>query len=129
MKSINLQILIFLYSAAGASGHAFAQTHPVKAAPGDSLAARQSAARDPWLGRDKFLHLAGSAVVFGAQMYVLQEHAGLQEREALQAAAISTLAVGVTKEVVDALSHRGTASGKDLLADVIGIVLAASVFW
>ena len=65
------------------------------------------------LTRDKLLHVVVSAALSAVLALVLP----------WWAAALVTLMVGVAKEFYDKVSGRGCAEWKDLLADVVGIVI------
>lgn len=82
---------------------------------------------DPWVGRDKALHVAGSALWTLSTQYVLVNKAGWTEDDALPAAIASAATVGLTKEIVDTTRPSGTASGRDLAANAVGIALAAGL--
>ena len=109
------------------------------AAPPDSLTAAEVAfrlrydapspppARDRWLGRDKATHVAVSGLWTLSTQYVLVNKAGWTEGDALPASAAAAAAVGVGKELYDATRPDGTASGRDLAADAVGIGLAIGV--
>lgn len=73
---------------------------------------------DPWFGRDKFYHFAGSAVIQGAG-HALGRSVGLNYREAAWAAAGLTVTVGTAKEFYDRADGRFF-SFRDLTADVLG---------
>ncbi len=76
---------------------------------------------DPWFGKDKHDHLAVSAFLVSGQVFVLKEMAGVDDRQAVATAVLSTAAIGLGKELYDHVSGRGTASFRDLLADFAGI--------
>lgn len=78
---------------------------------------------DRWLGRDKLLHFAASAVVQGASHAVLRSN-GAGYGGASRGAALVTLSVGVGKEVWDS-RRGGDASWRDLAWDAIGGATAA----
>lgn len=65
------------------------------------------------LTRDKLLHVVVSAALSAVLALVLP----------WWAAALITLAIGVAKEVYDKVSGRGCAEWKDLVCDLIGIVI------
>jgi len=83
---------------------------------------------DPWLGADKFKHIALSAYLVGAQMYIYQQHGGLEQNQALSIAIAGAALAGVGKEIYDGVSGRGRASWKDLFADFLGIALGSLIF-
>ena len=82
---------------------------------------------DPWLGRDKALHVAGSALWTLSTQYVLVNKAGWTEGDALPVSIASAATVGITKEILDTTRPTGTASGRDLAANAVGIALAAGL--
>lgn len=84
--------------------------------------------RDDWLGKDKFDHAMVSAGLVAAQFYFFHVEQNWERQSSRKIAVTSTFAMGVAKEIYDSLSGRGTPSWKDLLADIAGIVLAATAF-
>jgi len=85
------------------------------------------AAQDRWLARDKAKHVVFSGLWTLSTQYVLVNKADWTEPDALPASIASGAAVGVAKELYDASRPTGTASGKDLVADTVGIGLAVGV--
>ena len=83
--------------------------------------------RDRWLGRDKVQHVVFSGLWTLSTQYILVNKADWTERDALPASIASGAAIGILKELYDASRLTGTASGKDLVADAIGIGLAVAV--
>jgi uncharacterized protein YfiM (DUF2279 family) len=90
-----------------------------------SLAESQS--RDRWIARDKAKHVAFSALWTLSTQYVLVVKADWRTPDALPASIASGAAVGLAKELYDASRPNGSASGKDLVADAVGIGLAVGV--
>ena len=88
-------------------------------------AARPARAGDDWLGRDKGLHAAASAVIaagaYGASAPWIESRRG---RAAVGASV--ALAAGLAKEAWDAAGH-GDPSLKDLTWDVIGTAAGVGV--
>lgn len=82
---------------------------------------------DPWFGRDKALHVAGSALWTLSTQYVVVNKAGWAEGDALPVSIASAATVGIAKELVDTTRPTGAASGRDLAADAAGIALAAGL--
>jgi putative lipoprotein len=78
---------------------------------------------DRWFGPDKAKHFAVSAVVQGVSHGIVRS-AGYDYRTASSAAAVSTLTVGVGKELWDRSRGR-VFSWKDIGADVAGGVSGA----
>ena len=95
----------------------------------ESLAADTlTAPDDPWLGRDKVLHAAGSFLMTLSAQYVLTNKAEMTDGEAFPVAAASVLALGVTKELLDSRRRvQPLFSFRDLAADAAGVLLAAAV--
>ena len=91
----------------------------------DSLSAQP---KDPWFGLDKMHHLSVSAFLVGAQMYIYRQHTSMNDSQALQVAMTTTAILGLGKELYDVVSGKGTGSVKDMLANLAGMMLAASVF-
>jgi len=85
------------------------------------------ASRDRWIARDKAKHVVFSGLWTLSTQYVLVRKADWSEGDALPASIASGAAVGVAKELYDASRPAGTASGKDLVADAVGIALAVGV--
>ena len=83
--------------------------------------------RDRWLGRDKVQHVVFSGLWTLSTQYILVNKADWTERDALPASIASGAAIGILKELYDASRLTGTASGKDLVADAVGIGLAVAV--
>jgi len=83
--------------------------------------------RDRWLGRDKVQHVVFSGLWTLSTQYVLVNKAGWAEADALPASIASGATIGVLKELYDASRLAGRASGKDLVADAVGIGLAVGV--
>jgi uncharacterized protein YfiM (DUF2279 family) len=83
--------------------------------------------RDRWLGRDKVQHVVFSGLWTLSTQYVLVNKAGWTERDALPASIASGAAIGILKELYDASRLTGRASGKDLVANAVGIGLAVAV--
>lgn len=86
-----------------------------------------SPARDRWWARDKAVHLVGSSLWTLSTQYVLVSKAEWTETDALPASVASGVVVGATKELYDANRPSGTASARDLVANVVGIGLAAGI--
>lgn len=84
---------------------------------------------DRWLARDKAKHVVFSGLWTLSTQYVLVVKADWSEADALPASITSAAAVGVTKELYDASHPTGAVSGKDLVADAVGIGLAVVIVW
>ena len=90
---------------------------------------RASAAPSPprGLGADKVKHVVFSGLWTLSTQYVLVNKAGWSEADALPASIASGATIGILKELYDASSYTGEASAGDLVADAVGIGLAAGV--
>lgn len=82
---------------------------------------------DQWLARDKARHVLFSGLWTLSTQYVLVRKAEWSEGDALPASVATAAAVGIAKEGYDAARPAGSASGKDLAADAVGIGLAVGV--
>ncbi len=83
---------------------------------------------DPWLGRDKVLHAAGSFLLTLSAQYVLTSKLDASEDGALPIAAGATLSLGLAKEVADSRRPvRPFFSTRDLVADAVGVALAVGL--
>ncbi len=105
----------------GVPGSGLAQSEP-HALPLDTTLA------DPWLGRDKALHAAGSFLLTLSAQYVLTAKLGTGEGTALPLAAGAAFSLGLAKEVAD--SRRPVSplfSRRDLVADAVGVALAVGL--
>lgn len=83
--------------------------------------------RDRWLARDKAKHVVFSGLWTLSTQYVLVNKADWSEGDALPASIASGATIGILKELYDASRRTGEASGKDLVADAVGIGLAVGV--
>ncbi|HID95722.1 MAG TPA: hypothetical protein EYP53_06670 [Candidatus Latescibacteria bacterium] len=83
---------------------------------------------DPWLGKDKFLHLYASTCLVGLGFYTF--HYGLEEEkgESRLFAVLGTAVIGLLKEEHDRRSPESLFSFKDLIADFIGIAVGVALF-
>ncbi len=80
-------------------------------------------AHDPWWGRDKAQHLAGTYLVASAVDLGLRQQTDGKSRRAWSVGL--SLSIGIAKELYDALRPRGSGfSWKDLAADATGALLA-----
>ncbi len=94
--------------------------------PTDSLALTRP--RDRWLGYDKLQHVTFSFLSTLSNQYVLVNKFDLSEKEAFPVSISLTASLGLGKEVYD--QRRGSRFGfsyRDLVADAVGIGLAAAV--
>jgi len=77
--------------------------------------------KESWLGKDKFQHFAGSALLMAGSFLTFREALHRSEPASLATGGTLTFAVGAGKELHDKNSETGHASVKDLVADVAGI--------
>jgi len=83
--------------------------------------------RDRWVARDKARHVVFSGLWTLSTQYLLVRKADWSEGDALPVSVASSATVGLAKELYDASRPGGQASGKDLVADAVGIGLAVCV--
>jgi len=89
--------------------------------------ARPSSSRDRWWARDKARHVVFSGLWTLSTQYVLVRKADWSEGDALPVSMATSGTVGLAKELYDASRSGGRASGKDLVANAVGIGLAVGV--
>lgn len=82
---------------------------------------------DPWLARDKARHVVFSGLWTLSTQYVLVRKADWSAGDALPVSILTSAGVGLGKELYDASRTDGRASGKDLVANAVGIGLAAGI--
>lgn len=95
--------------------------------PGDVEETRAFRSEKPTIGRDKVLHFTISAAWTGLTYYGLDRSTEWPSGRSLGVAAGSAVGLGVGKELHDATTPKGDASGKDLLADALGIGAAVGI--
>ena len=88
---------------------------------------RHDQPEDPWFAMDKLQHVAFSFFITTGTQYGLVNKLTMGERDALPLSAGFSLLMGVSKEVYDRRSERGVFSRRDLIADGVGIALAAGL--
>ncbi len=83
---------------------------------------------DPWWGYDKAQHFVASGLVTVSAQYLYEVKGGASRRGALPAAIVTSLGVGIAKEVFDVVRPYGTGfSRRDLVWDALGTAAAAAV--
>ncbi len=88
---------------------------------------RRAARVDPWWGYDKAQHFVASGLVTLSAQYAYETKFGGDRRRVLPAAALTSLSVGVAKEVYDVRRPRGTGfSRRDLVWDALGTAAAVA---
>ncbi len=78
-------------------------------------------AQDDWFGADKFLHFIGSFLATSVSYTIASSAWDLDHDKARMVGAATGVALSIGKEIYDAVSGGGYASGKDLFWDGIGI--------
>ncbi|MEM1041743.1 MAG: hypothetical protein AAGI91_03855 [Bacteroidota bacterium] len=83
---------------------------------------------DPWFGRDKALHAAGSFLLTLSAQYVLTAKLSADEGTAIPIAAGTAFSLGLAKEVADSRRPVNPLfSTRDLVADAVGVALAVGL--
>jgi uncharacterized protein YfiM (DUF2279 family) len=82
---------------------------------------------DAWIARDKARHVVFSGLWTLSTQYVLVNKADWRAPDALPTSVASGAAVGIAKELYDASRPEGTVSGKDLVANGVGISVAVGL--
>lgn len=108
------------------SNAALAQT-PKRLFADTSSAALKPFAQDQWINKDKADHMLASAFLVGAQYYIAHRELERSHEQSMSIAIGSTLVIGLGKEIYDHVSRKGTPSVKDMVADVLGIGVAAAL--
>lgn len=83
--------------------------------------------QDPWLGFDKVQHVTFCFLWTLSSQYAFVNKFGLSEGRALPLSMASGATIGLSKEVYDRRYGSGLFSVRDLVADAVGLVLAAGV--
>lgn len=100
----------------------------VRPVPAAASVALRDTLRDPWLGRDKVLHAAGSFLLTLSAQYVLTSKLDTSEADALPIAAGTSFSLGLAKEIADSQRPvRPLFSVRDLVADAFGVALAVGL--
>ena len=98
----------------------------VAPAVGDTLFHRRPR-RDSWLARDKFLHGTVSAGLAGAGYLSFRHLADLDEPRSRWAASLATMGIGLLKETRDRRRPNSWFSLRDLVADLVGVLLVIGI--
>ena len=82
---------------------------------------------DPWIAYDKFLHLSVSASIVISTQYTLEKKMNYKPEDAIWISASISAINGILKELWDNTQPNGFISKKDILANIIGIVLGVII--
>jgi uncharacterized protein YfiM (DUF2279 family) len=85
-------------------------------------------AEDFWIANDKAQHLIGSFYLTGISKLSIQKFSNHNSRKSFQYAISITLSLSLLKEFYDAGKPRNHFSYKDICTNLVGILLAATVF-
>lgn len=81
---------------------------------------------DPWLGRDKALHVSVSFLLTLSGQYFLVSKADFSESNALPISAATALSIGLMKEIMDSQRLRNPHfSWRDMAANAVGVGIGA----
>lgn len=118
--------VLLLYGADEFSSFPSSRPNEARQAPLHKPTLAADRPRDPWLARDKALHVAFSALWTLSTQYAFVNKMNWSERRALPVSAGVSGTIGLAKEVYD-WRHSPTRyfSKRDLAADAVGIALAA----
>lgn len=83
--------------------------------------------RDPWIARDKALHLSYSFLWTLSSQYVLTHKTPLSHDQSVPWAITSGVTIGLTKELYDHRRPRNAFSWRDMAANAVGIGLATGL--
>ena len=85
--------------------------------------------KDSWVGYDKLQHVTFSFLwVLGSQ-YVAVNKIGMEEHEASRISFSASFSFGILKEMYDRKRPGGHFCKKDLIANVLGLVLASAIVY
>jgi len=84
--------------------------------------------KDSWFSPDKGMHLAGSFIATGLVTLSSKRLYEIHKPDSRLIAVSFSLSLGVGKELYDSQQEKNHFSGKDLAADVLGILIAVLVF-
>lgn len=83
---------------------------------------------DDWLARDKAMHAGASFLITISSQYVYESKLDLTQGEALPLSISTALSAGLLKEIMDSQrEHLPHFSQRDLVADAVGVLLAAGL--
>ncbi len=91
----------------------------------------RGAARDSWLGKDKFQHFFASAFLTGVGYFVAREPFERSQETSTYLGGGFAIGIGAGKEIYDLKSPERHASVKDFVADLLGAgvtILMISLF-
>ncbi len=78
---------------------------------------------DSWLGVDKAAHIAGSCMITVAMSEGLNYLAGYSDNTSKQFGVSVAFSMGLGKEIHDSLQSNNSFSYKDIIADIVGILV------
>ena len=84
--------------------------------------------RDSLIGEDKVDHFLVSAYIAAFTYYILKEEVSTSHQTAAIIGASFSFSIGLGKELNDKRHGKGTASLKDILANVAGITVGLLIF-
>jgi uncharacterized protein YfiM (DUF2279 family) len=78
--------------------------------------------KDPWFSEDKFHHFAHSAAISSSIYLIANNMAKTDDNNSFYISFSISALIGVSKEIKDSKSETGTASSKDLVFDIAGVL-------
>ena len=78
--------------------------------------------RDEWFSEDKFHHFAHSAAISSSVYLIANNITKTDENTSFYISFSVSSLIGLSKEIKDSRDKNGTASSKDLLFDVAGVL-------
>jgi uncharacterized protein YfiM (DUF2279 family) len=78
--------------------------------------------KDEWFSEDKFNHFAHSAAISSSIYLIANNMAKTDNKNSFYISFSISALIGVSKEIKDSKSTTGTASSKDLLFDIAGVM-------
>jgi uncharacterized protein YfiM (DUF2279 family) len=88
----------------------------------DPLNAKAELVSDSWFGEDKLHHFIHSAAISSSAYLISNKMGSIDQRNSVYISfSVGTIA-GIAKEIYDECSGNGSASKKDLIYDIAGVI-------
>ena len=78
--------------------------------------------KDEWFSEDKFHHFAHSAAISSSLYLILNNITKTDDNASFYISFSISSLVGLSKEIKDSKDEKGTASSKDLIFDIAGVL-------
>jgi len=78
--------------------------------------------KDDWLSKDKFDHFAHSAAISSSIFIIAKNMTEANDNQSFYISFSVSSLIGLSKEIKDSKDEKGTASSKDLVFDIAGVL-------